>query len=189
MFAPRIFAGFQGAGRNTLDVPVAALAGLAVAFLAFTAPAGLLADIVGATGLASILPAAEAPLGMKARLGIGAGGAVLVFAIAFLLLRWLDRFGARRAEEAEEAAAVLEAPRLRRRDIHPDAPSRPPLLAVHELGEPELELTQVEVEPEPEPIAAPQPQPSLAAAPSQPPLLARKPDRLAEPYASSSFAP
>jgi hypothetical protein len=128
MFASRKF---------TLDVAVATLAGLAVAFLAFAAPAGLLADMVGATGLASILPAAEPSLGMEARLGIGAGGAVLVFAAALLLLRRLDRFRARRAEEAEEAAAVLEAPRRRRRDIHPDAPARAPLLAGHEVGEPE----------------------------------------------------
>ena len=45
--------------RSTLDLAVATLAGLAAAFLAFAAPAGLLADMVGATGLASILPAAE----------------------------------------------------------------------------------------------------------------------------------
>src|SRR5687768_2920523 len=167
MFASRIFSVFQGSGRNTLDVPVAALAGLAVAFLTFAAPAGLLAEIVGASGLASILPAAEPPLGMKARLGIGAGGAVLVFAIAFLLLRWLDRFGTRRAEEAEEAT-ILETPRLRRRDIHPDAPARAPLLAVHELGEPELELDEIDTKtPAPwlepaSPVAAdlpPEPQP------------------------------
>lgn len=123
--------------KSTLDVAVATLAGLAAAGLAFAAPAGLLADMVGATGLASILPAAEPPLGMEARLGLGAGVAVLVFAAALLLLRRLGRFSARRAEEAEEAAAVLEAPRRRRRDIHPDAPARPPLLAGHEVGEPE----------------------------------------------------
>ncbi len=145
MFVSRTISGLRGSGRNALDVPVAALAGLAVAFLAFAAPAGLLAELVGASGLASIIPAAEPPLGLKARLGIGAGGAVLVFAIAFLLLRWLDRFGTRRTEEAEDAL-IMETPRLRRRDIHPDAPARAPLLAVHELGEPELELNEIHTE-------------------------------------------
>ncbi len=139
MFASRIFTSLQSSGRNTLDLPVAGLAGLAVAFIAFVMPANLLAQLVSAIGLPSILPAAEPPLGMKARLAIGGGGAILVFAAAFLLLRWLDRFGSRRAEESEEPATP-EPPRLRRRDIHPDAPARPPLLAVHELGEPVLEL-------------------------------------------------
>ncbi len=149
MFASRIFTSLQSSGRNTLDLPVAGLAGLAVAFIAFVMPANLLAQLVSAIGLPSILPAAEPPLGMKARLAIGGGGAILVFAAAFLLLRWLDRFGSRRAEESEEPATP-EPPRLRRRDIHPDAPARPPLLAVHELGEPVLELDMPESEtPEP----------------------------------------
>jgi hypothetical protein len=158
MFASRTLSDLLGSGRNALDVPVAALAGLAVAFVAFAAPAGLLAEIVGATGLASILPAAEPPLGMKARLGIGAGGAVLVFAIVFLLLRWLDRFGTRRAEKDEDAAS-LETPRLRRRDIHPDAPARAPLLAVHEVGEPEPEPEPELEEPEPPDPEEPEPVP------------------------------
>ena len=136
MFASGKSAG-RSSGRNSFGVAVATLAGVAVAFLAFIAPAGLLADTVGATSLASILPAAAPPLGLEARIGIGAGGAVLVFAAPLLLRRWLDRFRARRAEQAEEAAAILEAPRRRRRDIHPDAPARPPLLAGHEVGEPE----------------------------------------------------
>ena len=189
MFASRSFGALQR--PNSLDMPVAALAGLAVAFIAFAAPADLLANLVSASGLPSILPAAEPPLGLKARFGLGAGGALVAFGIAMLVLRWLGRFGARRAEEAE-AVTELEVPRLRRRDIHPDAPARPPLLAVHELGEPELELTQIEPEPEPEPepIAAPQPQPQpQPQSQSQPPLLARKPDRQAEPYAPASFEP
>ena len=176
MFASRSIAAFRG-GRNSLDLPVAALAGLAVAFVAFAAPADLLAGLVGASGLPALIPAAEPPLGLKARVGLGAGGGLIVFAVAFVVLRWLDRFGARRAEQAEEAAE-LEMPRLRRRDIHPDAPARMPLLAVHELGEPELELNEVE----PEPIA-------VEVDPS--PLLARKPDRDAEPepFPRAGFEP
>ena len=156
------------AGRNTLDVPVAALAGLSVAFLAFAAPADLIAELAGATGLAGLLPA-EAPVGANARIFLGAAGAVLVFALAFLLLRWLDRFGANRARSAEEAAEEAEPPRLRRRDFHPDAPARRPILAAHEIPEPDLKV-EPEAEPEPEPVMElldsepePEPQPERPA--------------------------
>ena len=202
MFASRAFSGLQGSGRNSLDLPVAALAGLAVAFVAFAAPANLLADLIGATGLPSIVPAAEPPLGIKARLGLGAGGALLAFALAFLVLRWLDRLGARRREEEYEEASVLETPRLRRRDIHPDAPARPPLLAVHELGEPELELNEVEpetpapwLEPaatvarnyvaEPEPEPQPAPQPWAGATPATPIQASEESTSQADAYALS----
>ena len=176
MFASRSFGRF-GSGGNSLDVPVASLAGLAVAFLAFAAPAELLADLVGASGLPSVLPAAEPPLGLTARLGLGAAGAVVIFAAALLLLRWLDRVGKRRAEHAA-VQADLDAPRLRRRDIHPDAPARPPLLAVHELGNPdELVLDQIQLarqaawQVDPSPVPVPresQPQPVVLEAPQIP---------------------
>jgi hypothetical protein len=184
MFGSRSF-GTAMAGSNSLDVPVASLAGLAVAFLAFAAPADLLEGLVAATGIAALIPAAQPPLGLTARVALGAGGSVVVFGIALLALRWLGRVGTKPAEQAEEAAEPA-APRLRRRDIHPDAPARAPLLAVHELGEPALELSQAapEPEPEPQPVALPEiqpePQPELAQDPL-PPLLARKPDRAARP--------
>nr|MDQ4088379.1 hypothetical protein [Pseudomonadota bacterium] len=73
--------------RSTLDVPVAALAGLSVAFATFAAPPHLLEELVGATGIAAFVSAAEPPLGMKARVAIGSAGALLAFAVAFLLLR------------------------------------------------------------------------------------------------------
>jgi hypothetical protein len=136
MFAPRSLAtSFSGTGRFAIDVPVAALAGLSVAFLAFAMPGDALADLVGATGLASLIPAAEPPLGLKARIGIGAAGAIAVFSAAFLVLRWLDRLGAR-SDDIEETVP-MQPPRLRRRDFHPDAPPRPPIMAADELGEPE----------------------------------------------------
>ena len=136
------FAGvFRGGERSALDAPVAALAGLSVAFIAFAAPSDVLTDLVGSTGLSSWIPAAEPPLGMKARFGLGAAGAIAMFAVVFLLLRWLDRVGTAGAKQ-ETAAEELEVPRLRRRDFHPDASPRAPLLARLELGEP------VEEEPE-----------------------------------------
>lgn len=169
-------------GSNSLDVPVASLAGLAVAFLAFAAPADLLASLVGATGIASIIPAAQPPLGLTARVALGAGGSVVVFGIALLVLRWLGRVGTKPAEAEAEETPEPVTPRLRRRDIHPDAPARAPLLAVHELGEPALELNQAAPEPEPEPEPLPQPEPDplpeFVQAPASP-LLARKPDRSA----------
>jgi hypothetical protein len=152
--ASKFISGALSGGRNTLDVPVAALAGLSVAFVAFAAPSDVLADLIGSTGIASLIPAAEPPLGMRARIGIGAAGAVLVFAAAFLLLRWLDRFGSRGAERVDEAEQEVEPPRLRRRDFHPDAAPRPPLSAASELGEPEAEdVLELEAtsKPEPEP--------------------------------------
>jgi hypothetical protein len=174
--ASRSFASLAGGGRSTLDVPVAALAGLAVAVIAFAAPADLLGNLVGATGLPSVLAAAEPPLGFKARIGIGAVGAIAVFAFTFLLLRWLERSGRRRSpvEEEEVLELEIEAPRLRRRDIHPDAPARAPLLAAHELGEPDFEAEESFVDaraawPSPEAAPAPPPAPEPAwEAPAEP---------------------
>ncbi len=148
-------------GSKNFDVPVAALAGLSVAFAVFAAPPDLLAELIRASGLPAILPAAEPPLGLNARIAVGAAGAIVMFAFAFLLLRWLDRFGRRRADR-DEAETEAEMPRLRRRDFHPDAAPRPPLFAGSELGEPELELTQ---EPEPETEVEPAPEPELQLTP------------------------
>lgn len=159
-------------GRNALDVPVAALAGLSVAFVAFAAPADMLARLVEGTGLAGMLPAAEPPFGANARIAIAAAGAIVMFAVAFLLLRWLDRFGSGpgRSREADEQTA--ETPRLRRRDFHPDAPARRPILAGEELSEPEPFVAarparepEPEAEPEPVPLILEVPEPPVAATP------------------------
>jgi len=173
-------------GRNGLDVPVAALAGLSVAFVVFAAPADLLSELVGSSGLPSILAAAEPPLGMKARIGLGAAGAFAMFTVAFLLLRWLDRFGARRAERAEDDAMEQAAPRLRRRDFHPDAAPRPPVLATLELGEPDLEP-----DPAPHPSSEPEPEPETGLEPARPLRRAWLPDRpaAAEPAEAAPAAP
>lgn len=177
MFAPRPLLDLvSGSGRYALDVPVAALAGLSIAFLAFAAPPDLLSGLVESTGLSSILTAAQPPLGLKARLGIGAAGAVTVFAIAFLLLRWLDRMGSGTAGDRREpvqAADEPEVPRLRRRDFHPDAPPRPPLMATWDLGEPgPLAQAPQASRPADEPVApAPEAPLTLEAADADEPLL------------------
>jgi hypothetical protein len=166
----------RGVGRNALDLPVAAFAAVAVAFLAFAMPSDLLTDLVGSSGLPSLLPAAEPPLGFKARIGIGVAGAVLVFGLVFVLLRVLDRTG---LEARDREEALPQGPRARRRDFHPDAPAPRPISAARDFGEPAppiapkpLWLEPAEVEPQPlafqpepepegfdpEPIA-PEPQP------------------------------
>lgn len=124
--------------RNALDLPVAALAALAVAFAAFAMPGDVMARLVEASGLPSLISAAAPPLGLKARLGVGLIGAVSAFGLVFVLLRLLDRTGLepRRARPAIEAPDEEEAPRLRRRDFHPDAPVRRPISAIRDLGEP-----------------------------------------------------
>ncbi|HEX9932702.1 MAG TPA: hypothetical protein VGB08_07650 [Allosphingosinicella sp.] len=129
----------RGASRGSIDFPLALLAGLSVGFVAFVMPADLLSRAVELSQLPSILSAAEPPLGNKARAAlaaIAAGGTILA---VFLLLRMLGRKAEaprRREREAAEPEREFEAPRLRRSDVHPDAPARRPILAARELGEP-----------------------------------------------------
>ncbi|MEA3029086.1 MAG: hypothetical protein QOG13_411 [Sphingomonadales bacterium] len=136
MIAARQFQDFgRGLGRNAFDLPVAGLAALAVAFFAFAVPADLLGRAVEASGLPSLFAAAEPPLGFKARAILGIAGALAVFALVFATLRALDRIGAARTQVAP-AAADDGMPRLRRRDVHPDAPARRPIHAARDFGEP-----------------------------------------------------
>ena len=123
-------------GRSMIDLPVAALAGLSVAFAAFTIPAELLTDAIGATGLASLIPTAQPPLGSTARFAMAVVGALATFGAAFMLLRWLDRFASRPVEQTSVPRARAASPRLNRADSHPDAPPRRPLSASRDLGEP-----------------------------------------------------
>jgi hypothetical protein len=163
----------RGFGRNALDLPVAVLAGVAVAFVAFAMPGDLLTGLVSASGLPSLLAAAEPPLGLKARAGVGLAGALAAFVLVFALLRLLDRSGFEKPRpEAAPPPEEADLPRLRRRDVHPDAPVRRPISAARDLGEPapppepvKAAVTPVwlaEAQPEPEP--APPPEPIEAAA-------------------------
>ena len=129
------FASPFGSERSALDLPVAGLAGLAVAFAMFTIPDDLLGQAVGATGIANVITAAQPPLGLTARALLGIVGGIAAFSGAFLLLRWLDRF-ALRAPAAMPAAIEPEAPRIRKSDAHPDAPPCRPISASRDLGEP-----------------------------------------------------
>lgn len=188
---------FRGAGRNALDLPVAGLAALAAGFAAFAVPQDILSRVVVATGLPSLLSAAQPPLGLTARVALAVGGAVLVFGLVFLLLRLLDRSGMNASAAAEEAEPP---PRLRRRDIHPDAPAPRPISAARDLGEPAppeaprdsvpLWLEQAApmaapvFEPEPEPVAMVEPEPDFAPEPVAP-----QPEPLPEPAPEAVFVP
>lgn len=174
----------RGVGRNALDLPVAALAALAALFVAFALPADALSGIVGASGLPSLLPAAEPPLGLTARIAIGVAGAASAFGLVFLLLRVLDRSG------LEPRKGRADGPKLRRRDFHPDAPVSRPISAAREFGEPAppvrpsepTPLWLAEADPEPaefiaepaaEPAPVPAPAPAADSASSLPELMER----------------
>jgi len=170
----------RGFGRNAFDLPVAALAGLAAAFLAFAMPADLLEQLVVATGLPHLLAAAEPPLGFKARGLIGVAGAAAAFALAYALLRLLDRSG--REKPKPEPAWAEDTPRLRRRDVHPDAPVCRPISAARDFGEPApplrsaappLEPPPAPFEPAPPAHAFVPPSPEPVPAPPEPVPLAQ----------------
>lgn len=173
----------RGVRSHAIDAPLAALAGLSVAFAAFAMPSGLFADLVAGTGISSLLAAAEPPFGLKARLAAGGGAAIAVFALVFLLLRGADRIGPLLARFRREEEPV-EMPRTRRRDFHPDAPSPRPILAGRDLGDPEpavpiwlddaeasnaAEAPEPETEPESEPF-------EFGAAPAEEELVLSEPE-------------
>jgi hypothetical protein len=124
-------------GASIVNLGLAALAAGSLGFLVFAMPEQTFSDLIAGSGLPAYLPAAEPPLGMKARAGVIAAVALLVFAFVLLVLRGVDRLSSRPARAAaapQPAEPDAEAPRLRRADTHPDAPARRPLLAGRDLG-------------------------------------------------------
>jgi hypothetical protein len=127
------------AGR-AFDAGLAAFAAVSAGFVAFALPEPLFSGIVEASRLPQFVAAAQPPLGETARFAMVGAATLLAFAAVWALMAALDRVPARPvAVPAPEPEA--EAPRLRRADAHPDAPSRRPLLA-RDLGEP-LELDEL----------------------------------------------
>lgn len=165
--------------RSALDLPVAGLAALAVAFAAFTVPDALLGSAVEATGLPSLLAAAQPPLGTTARMLLAVAGALVAFAAAFALLRWLDRFAARgpspvRVAPAGGANERTDMPRVHRADSHPDAPPRRPISAARDLGEPAppSRPAQARLATDAEPWTAEPPVPKTETPPAEPAAVA-----------------
>jgi hypothetical protein len=120
-------------GGSSLNLAVAALAAIAFAFFTYAMPDDVFSGLIVQSRLPDFLAAATPPLGMKARAAVIAAGALLAFGAVALLLGALDRVPARPRRKPEPEAEA-EAPRLRRADAHPDAPSRRPLLAGRDLG-------------------------------------------------------
>lgn len=118
---------------SALDTPMAALAGGSAGFFMFAMPPALFERLIGATGLPGVIAAAQPPLGATARLGVVGLVALAVFALTWFVLRSLDKKPAAAGTPFE---ASNDPPRLRRADMHPDAPSRRPVLAGTDLGVP-----------------------------------------------------
>ena len=127
----------RGSGlRFSLDLPMAGLAALSVAFVAYAMPDAFFADAVAGTGLPAILPAAAPPLGQTARLSVILAAALGTFVLIWLVLRAIGSRPSEAPVRARSAEVPADPPRLRRADFHPDAPSRRPLFAGLALGEP-----------------------------------------------------
>uniref|UniRef100_UPI003A8723CF hypothetical protein n=1 Tax=Sphingomonas sp. GlSt437 TaxID=3389970 RepID=UPI003A8723CF len=117
-----------------------AVIGLAAALAVGLIPADIIEDVMIASGLPAILPAAEPPLGLTARLGmvfVTAGGIGLAAWFLLFLLLGSRTLGVGAADHDEDGRTV---PVLRRSDAHPDAPARRPLFATEDLGTPFLEI-------------------------------------------------
>jgi hypothetical protein len=131
---------------SALDLPMAVLAGGATGFFVFAMPAALFERLIGATGLAAVVSAAQPPLGDTARLAFVAVAALASFGAVWLLLRKLGTPAVTRVPEASVDIST-EAPRLRRADMHPDAPSRRPIRAASDFGVPFDSVTRERGEP------------------------------------------
>lgn len=132
-----------------MNLPIAPLAaaviGVAAAAAMAALPAPALEGLVLDSGIAALLPAAEPPLGLTARLavaaGVGALAALFSWFALFILIGTRAVALGRADPDADEAAEAAEpVPVLRRADAHPDAPPRPPLRATRDLGTPFLEV-------------------------------------------------
>ncbi|MGY2732690.1 hypothetical protein [Sphingomonas sp. UYP23] len=117
---------------------VAAIIGVLTAAMFALIPTGLLESMVVDSGIASVVSAAEPPLGYTARAALvllcGGGVGVLAWFALFLA------FGTRTIALHRRTRNDEDAPVLRRADAHPDAPARRPLFANTDLGTPFLEV-------------------------------------------------
>ncbi len=127
-------------------LPIAPLAasviGVLTAAMFALIPTDLLESMVVDSGIASVLSAAEPPLGFTARLALVlvCGGGVGAIAWFGLFLSFGARTIAVQRRQKGGSDASVSAPVLRRADSHPDAPARRPLFANTDLGTPFLEV-------------------------------------------------
>jgi hypothetical protein len=130
-------------GAKAFNVTIAAFAAASLAFAIFAMPRESFEQLIAATGLPSVVSWAEAPLGSKARFIAMFGGGAAGFLLVWLLLAFID--GLAKIANAPPVAddffdLEFEPPRIRRADAHPDAPSRHPIRAGREFGEPTEDL-------------------------------------------------
>jgi hypothetical protein len=130
--------------RSRLILPAASTIGIAtgvVLAIGFAlVPVEILERLVLASGLPTVVAAAEPPLGVTARLvliliGGGFAGFLTWFALFPLIGHRAFRFGGADRHEMEATIPVV-----RRADAHPDAPPRAPLFAHRDLGTPFLDI-------------------------------------------------
>lgn len=175
---------FKGAERSfvSFNGAVAMLAASSAAFLAFAMPADLFSRLVAESGLPDLIAAAAPPLGMKARFAVVALVAIATFIPVWALLRALDHVPARR--QLHDGVDLPEAaPRLRRADLHPDAPPRPPVRAGRDFGEP-LDMGSPDLS---EPVAADEVEPlelDMLAIDPEPETLSEASDLIGSPFDS-----
>jgi hypothetical protein len=180
----------SGKGGRLIDTGVAALAALSAGFVTYAMPEALFSRLITASHLPDFLAAAQPPLGMKARLAVIAVAILVVYAFVWTLLRAIDSIGAKRPAAPADAGEEAPPPRLRRADAHPDAPSRRPIFAGRDLGEPGFDGEPLELEPETALAAEPEPEfePQPAAEPL-PAFLVPQPEAEAEPVTAAQQGP
>jgi hypothetical protein len=163
--------------RQRLILPLAptgaGAAGVLLALAFAVMPTATLESIVVDSGIASLVNAAQPPLGLTARavLALVGGGIVSV-------LVWVALFvavGTRSIILQNPRASGDAGPALRRADVHPDAPPRQPVFANRDLGIPFLEVRAE---------TAPTAQPAERALPADldMPLAAFDPQSFAAPF-------
>ena len=177
----------RAAGRlkPSLETMVAAGAAVITGAAVYLMPIDLLQNAVIASGLPSVLPPLDPPLGSRAKIGLALVAAGFAFGLVALLVRLLvgkpktkvsgtaHLFERKRDAKAKPAVAVAEdapdAPKLRRRDRHPDAPARAPLSIGREIGSPDSppmpRFAKAEPAFAPEPVYEPEPEPVAYEAP------------------------
>jgi len=140
---PSPFAAILGdGGAMPFAVPlapaIAAVLAALGALMFLLMPAAVLEDLVIDSGIASLITAAQPPLGITAHLTIAFLVAIVVGGISWFALFLL--IGARVVMVGRDARDD-GVPILRRADAHPDAPARRPVFAHRDLGTPFLEVT------------------------------------------------
>ena len=153
-------------------------AGALAAFATILLSTDTLEHLVWTSGIAALVPAAQAPLGTTARLILALGAGSVTGAVVWATLFLLFGSGGFLATKAETDTPPFEAyAAVRRADAHPDAPPRRPMTAA-DLGTP---LMEVETAPAPVAIERSLPsqldQPLAAFDPAAVPPVPREPQR------------